>query len=181
MTFVQSYRRSSRDHDINLETNLSDLAYDTSDSEWVTAVLKDSLLEAFLIINYVISFPQFWIWMFVQWRNSQTQRKLENKAKVCTWYVILCTHTFLLSGVFPASRPTSSPTASSWSWHVPWTAASQALCPTWTAWTTLMEPRSSATSPRLGCSLGKRRSRVRTMCVSILQEMAGETVYYMIQ
>jgi len=33
MTFVQSYRRSSRDHDINLETNLSDLAYDTSDSE----------------------------------------------------------------------------------------------------------------------------------------------------
>lgn len=33
MTFVQSYQRSSRDHDINLETNLSDLAYETSDSE----------------------------------------------------------------------------------------------------------------------------------------------------
>ena len=33
MTFVESYRRSARDRDINLETNLSDLAYDTSDSE----------------------------------------------------------------------------------------------------------------------------------------------------
>jgi len=33
MTFVESYRRSARDRDINLETNLSDLAYDTSDSD----------------------------------------------------------------------------------------------------------------------------------------------------
>ena len=132
-------------------------------------------------LDNLFLWTKFWIWMFVQWRNSQTQRNLESKAKVCIINILMCPHIFLLSGIFPASRPTSSPTASSWSWRAPWTAASRALCHTWTAWTTQMEPRSSANSSRLGFSLGKRRSRVWTMCVSILQEMAGETVYYMIQ
>lgn len=38
MTFVQSNQRSLRDHDINLETNLTDLAYDTSDSESIPSL-----------------------------------------------------------------------------------------------------------------------------------------------
>ena len=121
--------------------------------------------------------PKFWIWMFVQWRNSQTKRKLESKAKVCpkqqkmtvTW-----SHNLLLPGIFPVFRPISSHITSSWSWPEPWTAVDQALCPMLTAWTTQTGQRTSATSPRPGSSPGRRRSRVRTMCVSIPQKLEGE-------
>lgn len=51
MTFVESYRRSARDRDINLETNLSDLAYDTSDAEWVKIVEERLILIIFFFVQ----------------------------------------------------------------------------------------------------------------------------------